>query len=719
VEYVGSAACARCHAPQAEAFRGSHHDLAMQPASAETVLGDFGGALFTAGGVTSRFFLRDAKFFVHTDGPDGRLGDFEIRYTFGVTPLQQYLIELPGGRLQALGIAWDARPKERGGQRWFHLYPGQHLAAGDPLHWTGIDQNWNYQCADCHSTNLAKNYDTATRTYHTTWSEIDVACEACHGPGSRHVHWAQQPEPDRRATPSNGLPVQLDERRGVRWTIEPARGIARRSVELTSHRELEACAQCHSRRGQFALAAGRHFLDAYRPALLETGLYHVDGQMRGEVYNYGSFLQSRMYAGGVTCSDCHEPHSGRLRAQGNALCAQCHAPEKFDSPAHHHHAADSAGARCAGCHMPTATYMWIDVRHDHSFRIPRPDLAAQLGTPDACAACHADRPAGWTARNVSSWIAQPKGGGEAFAAAFRTAETGAPGAQAGLLAVLADEALPAIVRASAAHRTAPYLDAVSVPALRLALDDRDPLVRAAAVSSLAGLDPVSRARALAPRLSDPDRNVRMESARALAGTPERAIDGRQVAAFVRAVDEALAAERFNADRPEAQLNIGNLLGARGDAAGAEVAYREALALDPSFAPAAINLADLHRAQGDDAGAEKILRDALARNERDAGLHHALGLTLVRRQQEEEALSELARAARLDPGHSHYAYVHAVALHDGGDPEQAQRVLERALRQHPYDRAILSALITYQREAGRAEQAAQNAARLESLERALP
>jgi hypothetical protein len=188
--YVGSAACAGCHQAESEAWRGSHHDLAMAEATEETVLGDFDSAAFTYGDVTSRFFRRDGKFFVNTDGPDGELADFEIRYTFGVTPLQQYLIAFPDGRMQALGIAWDSRPKEKGGQRWFHLYPGQNLKAGDPLHWTGIDQTWNFQCAECHSTELRKNYDAATNTYATTWAEIDVACETCHGPGAAHVDWA-------------------------------------------------------------------------------------------------------------------------------------------------------------------------------------------------------------------------------------------------------------------------------------------------------------------------------------------------------------------------------------------------------------------------------------------------------------------------------------------------------------------------------------------------
>ena len=243
--FVGSAACAGCHEHESAVWRGSHHDLAMQEATDETVLGNFDDATFRHGGVTSRFFKRDGRFYVNTDGPDGKLADFEIPYVFGVIPLQQYLVAFPDGRMQALGLAWDSRPRDKGGQRWFHLYQDLELEAGDPLHWTGIDQTWNFQCAECHSTELRKNYDAATNTYGTTWAEIDVACEACHGPGSAHVAWAHG---DKRG--SNGLTVHFDEREGVQWTIDPATGSARRSVPRTSAKELETCGVCHARRQQ-------------------------------------------------------------------------------------------------------------------------------------------------------------------------------------------------------------------------------------------------------------------------------------------------------------------------------------------------------------------------------------------------------------------------------------------------------------------------------------
>ena len=327
--FVGGRACAGCHSAEFDAWQGSHHALAMQPATAATVLGDFTGAQFDHFGVTTTFFRDGDKFMARTDGPDGALHDYPIAYTFGVYPLQQYLIAMPGGRLQAIGIAWDSRPKDQGGQRWFHLYPDQNLKAGDRLHWTGCDQTWNYQCADCHSTDLKKNYDLAANTYATSWTDLDVSCEACHGPGSRHIAWAKAPAYHRSDTDGSrmGLTNWLKPTDNGHWEMNTETGIARRTEKLAST-ELETCAACHSRRKVIAKnpVPGEPYLDGYLPALLQPGLYHADGQIDGEVYEYGSFLQSRMHAAGVTCSNCHDPHSAKLLAEGNGLCAQCHLP---------------------------------------------------------------------------------------------------------------------------------------------------------------------------------------------------------------------------------------------------------------------------------------------------------------------------------------------------------------------------------------------------------
>src|SRR5262249_17146626 len=223
----------------AEAWKGSHHALAMQKATEATVLGDFAGAQVEHFGVWTTFFRDREKFMVRTAGPDGALHDYEIADTFGVYPLQQYLIAFPRGRYQALGIAWDNRPKQQGGQRWFHLYPDQQLKAGNPLHWTGQDQTWNYQCADCHSTNLQKNYDLSTDAYATTWTDVDVSCESCHAPGSRHIAWAKAradggPYPSGTDVSKMGLTHWLEPADGGHWEMNPETGIARRTEKLAS-----------------------------------------------------------------------------------------------------------------------------------------------------------------------------------------------------------------------------------------------------------------------------------------------------------------------------------------------------------------------------------------------------------------------------------------------------------------------------------------------------
>src|SRR5216684_2604640 len=365
--FVGSKACGDCHHEELKRWIGSHHQLAMQPATDASVLGNFSGATFANAGITSTLFRRGEKFMVRTDGSDGAIHDYEIEFTFGIAPLQQYLTAMPGGRLQALGIAWDSRPRERGGRLWFFLYPGQRISPSNPLHWTSIDQTWNYMCADCHSTNLRKNYELRTRTYATTYAEIDVACEACHGPGSNHVSWARKQGEWQRFEIDHGLTIALDERKGVSWPADSAGDKIRRSRPRESEREIQMCARCHSRRGEIYedYVHGQPVGDDYRVALLDQDLYFPDGQIKGEVYEYGSFIQSRMFHAGVNCTDCHEPHGLKLRGDGNSVCLQCHSAPKYDSSKHHFHHMGSPGAQCVECHMPIRTYMVVDARRDH------------------------------------------------------------------------------------------------------------------------------------------------------------------------------------------------------------------------------------------------------------------------------------------------------------------------------------------------------------------
>jgi Flp pilus assembly protein TadD len=608
---------------------------------------------------------------------------------------------MPGGRLQALGIAWDARPKAQGGQRWFHLYPGQNIKAGDPLHWTGVQQNWNFQCSECHSTNLRKNFDAKAGTFDTKWSEIDVACEACHGPGSNHVAWANRQGNYDALAATKGLAVALDERKGVAWTAVAETGNAKRSAPRQTSREIDTCARCHARASRISdeYVHGKPPQDTHRLALLEDNLYWNDGQMRDEVYNWGSFVQSRMYAQGVTCSDCHDPHSLKVRAPANAVCAQCHLPAKFDTARHTHHAEGTPGAACAACHMPTTTYMGVDARHDHSLRIPRPDVSATLGTPNACTHCHAKQTAQWAADAILRWTGKPPTSYQDFGAALHAGSLGAPGARGALLRLIEDKAEPALVRASAMMRLGRLATPVTMEALARELNDPDPGVRLATVEAIGNGEPALRQRYLPRMLADPVRTVRIEAARALAGAGESQLAEGDRAAFAKALAEYVAAQTYNADRPEGRTNLANLAAQRGDPGGAIAEYRKAIEIDPTFVVAYANLADLHRAQGAERQAVAVLREGLARNPRAAVLHHALGLALVRQKEIAESLKELKTAADLSPDNARFAYVYAVALNGAGKTKEALAVLAAARKREPYDRDLLSGLAFFSAQSG--------------------
>jgi predicted CXXCH cytochrome family protein len=716
-KFVGSAGCATCHDREATLWRGSHHQLAMQPAANSTVLGDFNNASFTDNGITSIFFRNGSKYSVRTDGPDGALHDYAIKYTFGVYPLQQYLIEMQGGRLQALGIAWDSRPLERGGQRWFFLHPNERITHRDSRHWTSIDQTWNFMCADCHSTNVRKNYDALTHTYATRYAEINVACEACHGPGSNHVAWAKRRNGWEKFQRSRGLTIALAEREGVSWPIDPVSGNPHRSAPRASEHEIQMCARCHSRRGEIHedYVHDQPAGDDYRIALLDGDLYFPDGQIKGEVYEYGSFIQSKMYQAGVTCGDCHEPHSLKLRANGNNVCLQCHSEQRYNSPKHHFHQIGSRGAQCVECHMPTRTYMVVDARRDHSLRIPRPDLSVKLGTPNACTNCHTGKSVQWASDSWEKWYGHTPLGFQHFAEALHSGIADAPGAQQALADLVVDRAQPGIARATALSMLANQALPSTGTWVRASVADDSALVRRAAARALANSAYATSGSMLAPLLCDPVRAVRIEAAEVLGGVPLSTLRPDVAKGFSRATEEYVAAQEFNADRPEAHLNLGLLYARENHLDRAEAELKTALSVDPTFAPAAVNLADLYREQNRDQAGEQILRDAVGRSPDDASLQHALGLLEVRQGRAAEALERLAAAVRLDRSNARYAYVYAVALNDAGRVRAAIEVLETSIQIHPYDRNSLAALASFLNQAGDFGKALGYAGRLEKLE----
>jgi Flp pilus assembly protein TadD len=717
--YVGAAQCVSCHPAQAQLWQRSHHALAMQQASSATALGDFSDRSFTHGGVVSTFSSRAGPLHVRTEGPRGSLEDYPIAYTFGAFPLQQYLIRFPGGRLQSLGIAWDSRASGEGGQRWLHLYPGQPMPPSDPLHWTGRNQTWNFMCADCHSTHVEKGYTLRTDSYATKWSDLNVACEACHGPGSEHVRWAKSLKP--------GAARQPDDRRGLVVSLAPPEGAwsLRAPADLTRHwqgqhrtdTELDTCAPCHARRHPITAEhqPGQAFLDAFTPALLDEGVYFADGQVQEEDYEYGSFVQSKMRHEGVTCSNCHEPHGLKLAADApNAVCGQCHQLSAFATPGHHHHKADSAGALCINCHMPPRTYMVVDVRRDHSFRVPRPDLSVRYGTPNACTQCHTSSSAGWAAAAVAGWYGPKRRQEPHFVEALDAARKGGVGAEAALAKVISDGAQPGIARATALSLLPHYLTAVSFQALRSSLHDGDPLVRLSAVRALGPLTADQRAREAAPLLTDPVRSVRIEAARLLAGAPTELVGGTSATALTQATNELIASELASSERPESHENLALIDLQMGRLKDAEDELNTALRLDPDFVPAMVNLADLYRVEQREDLARKWLQTARERAPNAAEPVYALGLLEVRQKHQTEALNLLTRAAALQPENARYAYVYAVALHSAGDAKKAISVLAAAHLRRPADRDVLSALIAFERDAGDTQAAVAHARQLTQL-----
>jgi len=514
---------------------------------------------------------------------------------------------------------------------------------------------------------------------------------------------------------SQGLVVALDERRDVAWSHDPKTGNPVRDTPRATTREIETCARCHSRRGPIAAdVPGAPLGDAYRVALLDDNLYFPDGQLRDEVYEYGSFLQSRMFHEGVTCSDCHEPHSQKLRVPGDGVCLQCHETEKYQTSAHLRHAPETAGAQCVSCHMPTRTYMVVDPRRDHSILIPRPDLSVSLGVPNACNNCHADKSAQWAADEIKSWHGEPDLGFQHYAQTLQAGTDGAPGARDRLLALARDETTPGIARASAVSR----LDHITSPSqretLRKLLKDGDHLVRRAAAGAYANTPPTLRVDLL-PLLDDPIRDVRLEAAQVLAGLPIQSLDEDQRRRLDQGVEEYIASLRDNGDRPEAHHNLGVLFQQLGRGPDAEGEFRKALDIDPNFAPAAVTLADLYRATGRDAEAEPILRESLKRQPNVGAVHHALGLWLVRAGRRADALSELERAADLTPESAHYAYVFAVAIAGTGDRKDAFEILRASLARHPFDRESLFAAASYARDLGHPDEALNYAKQLGDLE----
>jgi predicted CXXCH cytochrome family protein len=648
----------------------------------ENVLGDFNNAKFDFKGITSRFFTKDGKFFVETDGADGKIQPFEIRYVVGVAPLQQYLVDTGNGRLQALDLAWDTVAK-----RWYHLYPNEDVTAGNGLHWTGPYKNWQARCAVCHQTDFKKNYSEKDQSYHSTWKDLTVACESCHGPGEAHAAWAK----DRAKFDASAF-IGIDA-----LGFSKPKGATKQAIEENM------CGPCHSRREPLdanSTLPQSHFGDHFNLSTLNNGLYFADGQQHDEVYILGSFLQSKMHEKGVTCSNCHDPHSAKLLFEGNAVCTQCHnetgraefptlKKRLYDSPEHTHHKAGSEAAQCVNCHMPERNYMIVDGRRDHFFRVPDPLLSEKAGSPDACLTCHKTEKAAWAADHIAKWapahVTKATAYGEAFAKARGTGLD--PQTKDNLVAIALDQGQPTIVRATAAREIADQLMPADLTKLAALLSDKSDLVRAAGARLQRQATPPERVKALAPLLNDPIKSVRLAAALELTtiGDAMPEADRPALAKVLAELRETYAAR---ADFPETQMAIGGLAMTNRDWPAAEAAFQQASTMDPQLGEAWLARARIRAALGDVPGATEILTAAYKSNPGNAQIANELASLLVSQGQDDAAIPLLRQVLAAYPDENEVRVTLAAALLRANQLTEARIEIDKLLGVAPTDANVL-------------------------------
>jgi predicted CXXCH cytochrome family protein len=672
-QFVGAHTCIECHKIEYDLWVGSDHDLAMDVANDSTVKGDFNDAVYSDERGEHRFYKKENKYFVYTTGPNGQMDEFEMSHVFGHFPLQQYLVPFEGGKLQTLSLTWNSEKGE-----WYDMakavYPNEKIEHTNWLHWTKLGQNWNGMCADCHSTNLQKGYDYKTGEFHTTWSEIDVSCEACHGPSSEHLKWANLPEMARPANTNTGLVVQTS--------------------NIDNKRYVDLCARCHTRRSALKDYDYKwhDLLDQMVADLPTKPNYFVDGQILEEDYVFGSFTQSRMYLEDVKCNDCHNVHSGKLVLDGNQLCLQCHRSDVYDTYSHHFHKyegkgtlkvvdefgveqAVGSGAQCINCHMPGRYYMGVDYRRDHSFRIPRPDLSDKLGTPNACTQCHADKNNNWASNYIKEWYGKRTRPhyGEIFAEAYDSQ----PEAFAKLVKLANDDLYPAIVRASALSLMGDYFPDSSIQVMHTYFTSDESLLRYTAIRHYP-MTSLEGAKTLLPLLNDPVKAVRIEAAVSLMVVPQEQLPKNKIALLNTVLSEYREAMEYSADFAASRHNLGNFYNNQSKFREAIIHYKEAIHIDDEFYPAKVNLAMIYNRQGENEKAALLLKNVVQNHPEIDDVYYSLGLLLAEMKMYEESVNYLKQASEKMQYNARVFYNLGQVQQVLGENKEAENSFKKAL-----------------------------------------
>jgi predicted CXXCH cytochrome family protein len=665
--YAGSQSCRECHAAQFESWAKSNHGNAERlPNAAMDAVAFSPERTFHHGTQQSSAMEVDGKPAVKTLGFENKIETYPIARVIGHDPLRQYLVECPGGRMQTLEVSYDPKRNE-----WFDVYGEEDRKPGEWGHWTGRGMTWNSMCAGCHNTRLRKNYDEATDTYRTAMAEMSVGCESCHGPMKAHVEWRRQYPNTRNADP----------------TVK----------KFTRDQTFDTCGSCHARRreltGDFVPgdSFGQHF---QLTTVDESDLYFPDGQIRDELYEYGSFHGSKMHTAGVRCADCHDPHAAKPRLLGNALCLRCHTgapgqiPEStviapvIDPVAHSFHKADSAGAQCVNCHMPVTTYMQRHPRHDHGFTIPDPLLTKQLGVPNACNKCHTDKDADWSLAATEKWWGE-KMKRPSRERALRVAEARAnPGASSAPLLAMMQEEQNAYWKASLIRLLAPWSGEQAVARAFLAYAQHaDPLVRTAAVQALeavGGAEADAAQKVLVRRLDDPERNVRVAAASAL----HVPLDPES-----RAFREVMHALDLAADQPTGQLQKGAWAYSHGDTAGALKHFERAVSWDPNSGGIRSEYARLLATMGRTQDMLAQMQEAVRLEPKQAEFRYNLALAWHEAGNTRNAVKEFEETVRIDPKHARAWYNLGLAQDVLGDSASAVVSLRKGEAADPHDPRI--------------------------------
>lgn len=652
--YVGDESCKKCHINEHHDWKKSDHYMAMLPANDSTVKGDFNNVTFTADGVTSRFFKKGKKFFINTEGDDGKNHDFEVKYIFGHKPLQQYLVYFPGGRMQVPRLSWDVNKK-----KWFNQYAGQTIPSHDWLHWTGNAQNWNTMCATCHSTNLHKNYDNKTDTYKTSYSIINVSCESCHGQGQKHIRYI-----------NSG-----DYKSGDKITGSYMR-LGKKSGQLE---QINTCAPCHARVSEIS---GKHIeskeiMDNYIPEIPDTEHFHADGQVDDEDYIYTSFLQSKMFSKGVKCSNCHNPHSTQLKHKiGNETCIQCHIPAKYNTPKHTFHPMGTPGGLCVNCHMPGKLFMGNDFRHDHSFRVPRPDLSVKYGTPNACSNCHKDKSEKDLAAAIVKWYGPKR--------KYHFSEDLIPGSQidqnseAHLTKLVNTKTTPDIVKATAVFYLANIQTQTSLNTILGSLKHKDAQIRYRALRSLANFPPQTWIEAVGPLLSDKVRAVRIAAADLYITIPNEQVPSQYVDAFSKAHGELKKYLEYQTDFSVGNVMLADYYLKMGDYNNAELFYGKGLKKDSKMNYAWLNLSTVYNNLGRNQDALNALQQALKNDASNERIYYNLALLYNEMNNKPAAEKAFAKSVALKSQNPRVYYNYGLMLNANQKYKEAETVLLKGI-----------------------------------------